>query len=137
MVSPSLELQGVIVKRLEDDPALLGLVNGRVFDPVPAGAEFPYVVVGEGDESSDDADCISGFEISLDVDVWSRDVGFEEAKTISDAVRRALLSPDLKLQSNALVLFLHRQTRFLRDPDGLTYHAVLTFEAFAEQPSTP
>ena len=134
MASPSLELQIAIVSRLKATAAVADLIADRVFDSVPDDADFPYVTVGEGDETSDDADCIDGFEISLDVDVWSREVGFPEAKRISDEIRRALKSPDLVLQTNLLVEFRHRQTRFLRDPDGLTSHAVMTFEGFAEQP---
>lgn len=142
MASPSLELQGAIVARLKAWPGLAASVNGRVYDAVPAeqkritdtGAGWPYISVGEGDETSNDADCIDGFEISLDIDVWSRAVGFPEAKRISDEIRNAINSADLVLPTNALVEFRHRQTRFLRDPDGLTSHAVMTFEGFAEQP---
>jgi hypothetical protein len=137
MASPSLELQVAIVSRLKATHAVTALIGDRVFDNVPDQANFPYVTVGEGDETSDDVDCVEGFEISLDIDVWSRDVGYPEAKNISDAVRRALKSPALTIPTNALVYFQHRQTRFLRDPDGLTSHAVMTFEAFAEQPNTP
>lgn len=134
MASPSLELQGAIVARLKVWPGLASTVNGRVYDAVPSGAAFPYITVGEGDETSDDADCIDGFEISLDIDIWSRANGYPEAKRISDEVRKAIKSADLTLSTNALVDFRHRQTRFLRDPDGLTSHAVMTFEGFAEQP---
>jgi len=134
MASPSLELQGAIVARLKASAGLTALVSGRVYDAVPSTPLFPYITVGEGDETSDDVDCVDGFEISLDIDVWSRAVGFPEAKRISDEVRKALKTPDLTIPTNALVYFRHRQTRFLRDPDGLTSHAVMTFEAFAEQP---
>lgn len=135
MASPSLELQGAIVARLKASAGLAALVNGRIFDIVPKDAAFPYITVGEGDETSNDADCIDGFELSVDIDVWTRDPpGFPPAKRISDEVRKALKSPDLALPTNALVDFRHRQTRFLRDPDGLTSHAVMTFEGFAEQP---
>jgi hypothetical protein len=137
MASPSLELQIAIVSRLRATAAVTNLISDRVFDHVPEDADFPYVTVGEGDETSDDVDCIEGFDISLYIDVWSREVGFPEAKMISDALRYALKSPALTLVTNALVYFRHRQTRFIRDPDGLTSHAVLTYEAFAEQPSTP
>jgi hypothetical protein len=137
MASPSLELQGAIVARLKASADLAALIGMRIYDDVPKEKIFPYATVGEGDETSDDVDCIDGFEISLDIDIWSRDVGFPEAKRISDEIRKALKSPDLSLQINALVYFRHRQTRFLRDPDGLTSHAVMTFEAFAEQPNTP
>ena len=134
MASPSLELQGAIVARLKAAAGLSALIGAHVYDDVPKKMVFPYATVGEGDETSDDADCIDGFEISLDIDIWSRAVGFPEAKRISDEIRKALKAPDLSLPTNALVYFRHRQTRFLRDPDGLTSHAVMTFEAFAEQP---
>ena len=133
-MSPSLELQGAIVSRLKATAAVTALVGSRIYDRVPAGTTYPYVTVGDGDETTDDTECVNGFDISLDIDVWSDDPGFPQAKRISDAVRRALLDPELTLATNALVYFEHRQTRFLREPDGLTSHAVLTFEAFVEQP---
>ncbi|MDX0973537.1 DUF3168 domain-containing protein [Sinorhizobium medicae] len=135
MSSPSYELQVAIVSRLKATAAVTALIGQRVYDSVPPDAAFPYVTVGEGDETSDDVDCVTGFEIALDVDVWSRAVGFPEAKQISDTVRRALLDPEMTLPANALVYFRHRQTRFIRDPDGSS-HAVLSFEAFAEQPNS-
>lgn len=134
MASPSLEIQGAIVARLKATAAVTALVGTRVYDSVPAGATFPYITLGEGDETSDDVDCVNGFEISLDIDVWSGSPGFPEAKRISNEIRNALKDPPLSISDNALVYFNHRQTRTFRDPDGVTSHAVLTFEAFAEQP---
>lgn len=134
MASPSLELQGAIVARLKTSSDVTASIGGRVYDAVPTNAVFPYVTVGEGEETSEDVDCIDGFEISLDIDVWSRAVGFPEAKRIAQEIRASLKSSDLSLTENALVFFRHRQTRFMRDPDGLTSHAVMTFEAFTEQP---
>lgn len=141
-MSPSLELQGVIVARLKSTPAVTAFVKTRVYDAVPpeqkridqTGAAWPYITLGEGDETGNDADCIDGFELTFDIDVWSRGVGFPEAKQIADAVRAALKSPELTLQINALAEFQHRQTRIFRDPDGQTSHAVLTYQAFIEQP---
>ena len=86
------------------------------------------------DELSDDADCIKGFSIALDLNVWSRAVGFPEAEKISAAVRIGILEPELALADNALVYLQHRQSVFSRDPDGLTNRARMSFEAFAEQP---
>ncbi|MCF6111999.1 DUF3168 domain-containing protein [Mesorhizobium muleiense] len=134
MTSPSLELQGVIVARLKAVAAVTALIGQRVYDSVPKNAAFPYVTLGPMDELSDDADCITGFDIALDINVWSRAVGFPEAKWISDAVRAALLDVELSLTANALVYFQHRQTVFSEDPDGLTNRARMSFEAFAEQP---
>jgi hypothetical protein len=133
-MSPSYEIQVAVVARLKSNAAVNALISGRVYDSVPKTAQFPYVTLGEGDENAADADCIDGLEISFDVDVWSRSVGFPESKHIADAVRRALTNPEIVLQENALVDLTHRQTRVFRDPDGLTSHAVLTFQAFVEQP---
>ena len=134
MIDPLLELQGAIVARLEADPVVAALVGDRVLDRVPAGTSYPYVSMGPSDALSDDVDCINGFDITFQVDAWSDAVGFPEVRRVADAVRRALLATDLSLTENALVTFEHRQTRVMRDRDGLTSHAAITFTAFAEQP---
>lgn len=134
MTDPVLELQGAIVARLMADPAVTSLVGNRVFDNVPAGVSYPYVSMGPSDALSDDVDCITGFDITFQVDAWSDAVGFPEVWRVADAVRRALLASDLSLTENALVTFDHRQTRVMRDRNGLTSHAAMTFTAFAEQP---
>ncbi|MDQ0996879.1 hypothetical protein QFZ34_002061 [Phyllobacterium ifriqiyense] len=134
MTSPVLELQAAIVARLKANATVNGLIGGRVYDAVPANPTFPYVGFGPADELSDDVDCITGFEITMQIDCWSRAVGFPEVRRISDAVRAALVDTDLTITDNAIVYFTHRITRVFRDPDGSTSHAALTFSAFAEQP---
>lgn len=134
MADPSLELQGAIVARLKSVSAVTNLVSTRIFDPVPAVATFPYLSLGPDDLISDDADCITGFEITVQIDAWSRDPGFKQVKQISDAVREALHDYEFTLSVNAAVLFEHRITRNFRDPDGLTNHAAMTFTGFVEKP---
>lgn len=134
MADPSLELQGAIVAVLKNTAAVQSLIGTRIYDPVPAGATFPYVSIGPDDLISDDADCITGFEITVQIDAWSRQPGFKEVKQVSDAVREALHNYAFSLSVNASVLFEHRITRNLRDPDGLTTHAAMTFTGFVEKP---
>jgi hypothetical protein len=133
MSSPTHELQVAIVTRLKASAAITALVGQRVFDHVPAEAAWPYVSIGPSYELSEDADCIDAFEISQQIDVWSQDVGYPEARRIADAVRQALKA-DLILADNALVSFEHRITRYLRDPNPLVSRASLTFDAIVEQP---
>lgn len=133
MTDPDLELQGLIVRVLRADPGVTALVAGRVYDRVPEDFAFPYITYGPSDATSDDADCITAYAITLQLDVWSREVGFPEAKRIGEAVRTALASDALYLDDNALVFLEHRQTRTFRDPDGLTNHSALTFEASVER----
>lgn len=134
MTSPSLELQGAVVARLASYPGLVELIGGRVYDRVPADATFPYVSIGADQMFSDDAECITGFEITFQIDAWSRAVGFPEVKRIAEQVRRALTDDDLELTDNAMLSLEHSQTRMMRDPDGLTNHAAIQFVAIIEQP---
>lgn len=140
MTSPSYELQVAVVTRLKAYAAVTALAGARVYDSVPSegqrinatGAAWPYVSLGPSDENSDDAECITGFEISFQIDCWSRVPGFPEVRKLADAVRKALHGYEFALPVNALVELEHRQTRFFRDPDGLTSHAAMTFAAFVE-----
>lgn len=132
MADALLELQGAVSQALMAAPAVQALVASRIYDRVPKDAGFPYVSFGPADASSDDADCVEGLDVSFQIDVWSRAVGFPEAKQIAGAVRAALHEAELILGEAALASLRHRQTRVMRDPDGLTSHAALTFEALVE-----
>lgn len=134
MADPSLELQGAITARLKSVSGVTNIAGQRVYDRVPGEATFPYISFGAEDMISDNAECITAFEHSIQIDCWSRKPGFTEAKNLANEVRLALHEYEFNLSSNALVLFEHRVTRVFRDPDGLTSHAAVTFTAITEQP---
>lgn len=136
MTAVSLELQGAIIARLKAYAPLTAIVGQRIYDNVPANAMTPYVSLGPEQVVSDDADCITGFEVTNQIDAWSEAVGLPEVKKIAEAVRAALHRYDLPLSDNALVSIEHRQTRFLRDPSSATNHAAIDFTSFVEQPSS-
>ena len=133
-MDPDLELQGAIVQLLKADAGVAALVADRVYDNVPKAPVFPYITFGSVDTGTDDAECITGFEIFVQLDVWLREIGFPECKRINNAVRKALHDADITLSTNALVFLEHRRTQTLRDPDGLTSHGAMTFEASVESP---
>lgn len=134
MTSVSLELQGAIVARLKAYAPLTALVAQRIYDDVPLPATTPYVSLGPDQIVSDDADCLTGYEVTIQIDAWSTTKGLPEVRRVAEAVRSALHDYDLPLTDNALVSIQHRQTRNLRDPDGVTNHAVIEFVALVEQP---
>ena len=139
MTSATLELQGVVVSALKASPAVSNIVGNRVYDHVPrsltgdVSARFPFVGWSSDDEVTDDADCTDGLVVTVEIDCWSREPGFPEVRRLAAAVRAALHNRDLALSHNALVLIRHVQTRTRRDPDGLTSHATVQFEAVLEQ----
>lgn len=127
MGDPSLALQIAINQRLR---AEIGAVEGRVFDEVPPDVLFPYVELGEFQTVDDGAQCHDGLELYATLHVWSRGAGQPEVKTIAGAVRAALHEAALDLGSDWQFLEIaHESTRYPKDPDRRTSHAVLTFRA--------
>lgn len=132
MTDPSLPLQDALVAALRADGALPAVVGGRVFDQAPANPIFPYVTLGDGQVLPDKAECIDGVEIFLQVDVWSRKVGYAEAKQIAAAAIAALDDQALTVAGFNVTVFELSSVQYLRDPDGLTRHAAITFRGLLE-----
>ena len=133
MADPSLALQGAINTRLR---AQVPAVGNRVLDHVKSDVAFPYIELGEFQTVDDGAQCHDGVEVYATIHVWSRPKdgvtapGQVEAKTIAGTVRGALHEAELNLGAAWQFLEIaHQDTRYLKDPDGLTSHAVLTFRA--------
>jgi hypothetical protein len=128
----SLELQKAIVARLKADAGVVALVGQRIYDQPPIAPVFPYISLGPDQTLPDRADCYDGSEVNLQVDAWSRAVGFPEVKRIAEAARAALQDAPLSLAGHRLVDLTFVDGRTLRDPDGLTSHAAMTFRALTE-----
>lgn len=130
--SATSEIQKFIIEKLNNDKNMSDLIDNRIFDRVPENAVFPYVSIGTSDATSEMCDCITIEEITFQLDVWSRAVGSIEMREIARAVKVALHDQDLSLENNAGISFRHVMSREFRDPDGITSHAALTFEAIVQ-----
>lgn len=128
MIDPSLILQRAIVTALKADATCKALVDVRIYDDVPPSAPFPYVSIGPGQSIPNDADCIIGFDVFQQIDVWSREIGYDECKTIAEAVRAALHNIEFS-QDGVTFEIQHQFTNYNPDPDGTTRHGVLSFRA--------
>lgn len=113
------------------DAGVHALVADRIHDRPPPEPTFPYVSFGPV-QTLDREECAASVEVALQIDVWSRAVGSVEAKRIAavlrDAVRTANAAGSLTLPGWHLPIIRFRDTRVMRDPDGLTTHAVVTLE---------
>lgn len=127
MSDPSLLLQKKIVDLLKESGALPDVVAGRVFDEPPTVALFPYVTVGDGQVLGDDTDgCGDASEVIVQVDAWSRAVGYPEVKGIAAAIRGKLKTVPV-ISGFVVTVVEFQQCQFLRDPDGKTRHAAIQF----------
>lgn len=136
-MSVSKALHDLVVAKLKAAPAVAALVGSDVFDSVPAAKKdrFPRISMGAYDFVADDADCIFAGDHTLLVDIWSREVGSVEAKSITDAVRRAIRNiGDVDLPDYGLVEITADSARVFADPDGKTTHGVVQVEARIEEP---
>lgn len=132
---PSLALQAMLVS------VLRGNTNAgqAVYDRVPSANAntYPRITIGPAQALPDNADCIEGTESFLQVDIWSRAVGFPEIKTIAGQVRsllnRSLYSASYPtIDGHVIRLLEFDSAQYLNDPDGLTTHVAMTFRALTE-----
>ena len=129
-VDPSLALQKAIYETLTgDSPPVAG---GRVYDTVPANASFPYVSFGQFQSVANRADCYDGTESFFELNVWSRAVGFPEAKGIADQIRSLLDDETIYLNGHTLELLSFQDANAVRDPDGITSRVIMSFRALSQ-----
>lgn len=132
-MTPHLELQKAMIAALRGDPVLASFVGDRIYDRAPQRVEFPYVAIGEMQILADDAECVNGFEIFVDVHVWSRAYGRVECRGILSAVYDIIHEAEFSFTSGAFVEVRMRDLKDFVEPDGETSHGVATFRVLIDQ----
>lgn len=133
-----LEVLQRIVALLKADAAVSALVGTKIYDRpphengVPAVAS-PYISLGPHDGLTEDSDdCMDLVDLTFQVDAWSWGDGVAysraEVSNIASAVRSCLHRQEINI-TGAAVEIQHQMTRVMRDPDGETNHAAITFVA--------
>lgn len=132
-MSLELGLRRAVYQTLQNDAALTTLVGTNVFDHVPAGANYPRVVIGEGLAADDEYNSGQWLEVNLDVHVWSDVPGTVQCLRIVAAVRAAIRSATLVMDQTVAVGAIHdiqhRSTRTIRGRDPNLSHGIVTFRA--------
>lgn len=108
--------------------ALEAVLPNSVFDNPPEKPVFPYITIGDEQTLDDGNSCSNGWEIFTDVHIWSRPEkgSKKEVKDLRAQVFQAVLTIT-EAGGQKFVAVSLDSSRVLRDPDGLTEHAVLTF----------
>lgn len=133
-----LEVLQRIVALLKADSAVSALVGTKIYDRPPhengePAVASPYISLGPHDGLTEDSDdCMDLVELTFQVDAWSWGAGVAysraEVSNIAAAVRSCLHRQELAI-TGASVEIQHAMTRVMRDPDGKTNHAAITFTA--------
>jgi hypothetical protein len=134
-MTPELALQKAIRGVLISQETLTDLVPASsILDRNERPAPDPAIIIGEG-QSVDEGNSIGRTltRVYMDVHVWKREPSTVGVKLIAGAIRKAL---SLKLEGNSGFHFADcfvQGVRFLRDPDGVTSHAVVTLNALVQE----
>ena len=127
-------VQQAVYSALTGDPTIQGMLGNpaRVFDHVPQGSDFPYLVIGDSQATPFDTKTESGLDQRLTLHTWSRYRGLKQTKEIMAAVVDALDGQGLAVSGHALVLLRFEFATTIVDDDGLTRHGVQRFRALTQ-----
>ena len=130
MIDPQLPLQAAIVAAVKADAELDTLIAGRIFDRVPVNVDgipqgpLPYLSFGSADTTDEGTACVRPSDCFIDLNGWSREVGYPEVKRIG-ARAAALLNTKLAVAGFEVVTHRVERLSYQREQDGLTSRALL------------
>lgn len=130
------DVQKLIRDTLAADATVAGMISG-IHDDIPTnafGARQAYLSFGPCDVVAEDADCIAGAEITVQIDAWVRGpTRGVDCRRVVDAIKTCLHEAELELTDNALVEMRVDFRSVRDDPDGLTKHGICQVTAMAEE----
>lgn len=134
MSDPQEALQRALRRALVESGELSGLIGARVYDDVPASAQFPYITIGEIQSLDASAGSVQGTEAFIDVHLWSRGVGRIEARRMLSAVSSVLhLAEPPMTGGHRIIEMTVQSARIYLDEDGRTSHGIVAIRALTEQ----
>ena len=103
MALHSWELQKSIFSTLNGNATGMGGANVPVFDDVPEGTLYPYVVLGEETAVNNGTKNLDGVEHTLTIHAWSQYRGRREIKEIMQSVYENLHNTAISVTGASLV----------------------------------
>jgi hypothetical protein len=132
LTDSSSELQVAITAALMADPEIIALVADRIYDRIPDGRVFPYIVFGDTQILPDLSEGTDATLAYVTIHTWDRFQGFDAIKSVGKRVVAVLHDQPLAITGSVVQSILLDSSRYLRDPDGLTSHFVATFSILTD-----
>lgn len=132
LTDPSGDIQAAIRALLLADPDVKSLVDDRIFDRIENVPEFPYITIGEAQVIPELGEGTDAAESNITIHTWSRFKTFNPVKNLGKIIIRLLHDGELTISDGIVQSMLLESVRYLRDPDGLTSHGVLTFNILTD-----
>lgn len=122
-------LQQAVFSTLDGSVTGIDSASVSVFDDVPEGTTYPYVVLGEETASNFGSKSLDGAEHTLTLHVWSQYRGRREIKEIMQSVYSLLHNTAITVSGASLVNIRQEFNNTLMENDGITRHGVMRFRA--------
>lgn len=125
----TLEVQKAIVSAMRLDPALIELVDGRVYDEPEDEVTLPYISISHAyGQPAVETLSDEGWESSIQIDIWSRKPGHVEVHRIAKAIVDLLNNAEPALETKTVVMMRTNDYRTMKDPDGRTTHGLIRLQ---------
>ena len=105
-------------------------IGAGIYDAVPQDAAYPHIEIAGGRAQDWSAQLLRGEETTIEIHVWSRYRGYEEARTLLGKVKDRLHQASLSLTGATYIDCLFTDMDLFTDADGLTRHGVIRFRAW-------
>lgn len=91
-MSASWEVQKALYSALKADVTFMGLVGNKIYDEPPTNTDYPYVVISDTIEVSDNDLSHNGYETSVIFNIYTKPagLGFYQAKKILERMNYIL-----------------------------------------------
>lgn len=125
----SWELQKAIFTTLNNNVTGVSSAKIPIYDDVPEGSVYPYVVIGEETATNNGTKTLDGVEHTLTLHAWSQYRGRREIKEIMQSVYEKLHNTAITVTGASLVNIRQEFSNTLEEQDGITRHGVMRFRA--------
>lgn len=134
----SAPLQTAIYTKLSGDATLVALLSTAwgstaIFSHTPETGEdespayYPFISFGQDVHSPFNDKSVVGGDTTLEINVWSQQGDFMEAKTIADRIAEILERQSLTVAGANHITTELESADATRDPDGITKRVLMTF----------
>ena len=125
----SWELQKAIFTTLNNNVTGVSSAKIPIYDDVPEGSVYPYVVIGEETATNNGTKTLDGVEHTITLHAWSQYRGRREIKEIMQSVYEKLHNTAITVTGASLVNIRQEFSNTLEEQDGITRHGVMRFRA--------
>jgi hypothetical protein len=129
MALHSWNLQKAIYDTLSASAVGIGGASVSVFDEVPDGTAYPYIVIGEETTANNGTKDVDAVDYTLTIHVWSQYRGRREIKEIMQSVYDLLHDSAISVAGASLANIRQEFSNTLMENDGITRHGVMRFRA--------